>query len=1228
MYQLPEAIKNEYDKLEVLANRQFSVLFTGVHQKTYKTHCIKVSLDPETTANLNREYEFLKEHAHPLFPNVHGLNPLDQNKALQVREYVPGQTLEQFAGKLPEQEILSIATQIARGLAAIHHLGYCYGDISANNFIYNDTKITFIDFEFVAKRHDEAVNTRGTPSFMAPELFYGNGPTIQSDLYALGALLFYLITGKPPFKGETYQELIEAHLLETLPNPAKVKNNCSEELGFLILRLLNKEPAERFLEANDFIKAINQNFETHFELEPKPESLQAQEKIRAFSNFSLVSDTIKKLEQKKNRPHQESSLLAGLYLKTNQIDKLKTILTTLEANEAKLYEANIYNTLGQYNESISLLTDLKEKNVNQQKVILLTATANYHLGKIELAQKELDTAIQKAKNEKNDESLSLWSNHLGNFLLFGRQIAQAINHFEKAYQAAGRAGVVQLEALSLMNLANAHLVKNNWVEALKCYEKAKRIFDLCGNQLEQTRVALNLAGLYRFLGHLDKSRALIEEAQKFILNFPNRHLELYACLLESDLEKKIKNHTRALLLLKKAEELLEENFTSSEMGDLLISQIELSLDTEDSDQILELIKKTNDFLEKQKDPLVQKRLAILEKQNELSKKSETFEISSLVANLKEITNLGDIEFALDNIVRASRLCEKNKKYEDYEILIEYLNDLLKFCDKKLPADYREHFFFFYRQRPQIDTHKHSQSFLLNRILETTREVMSELNINMLVKKILHFMMEVTHTDRGFVILGEEEARISYTHKMDSQRLVTLDNPDMISWTLTNKVLQDRKPLITIDALGDERFVNTHSVHKLKLRSIVILPFIFRGQVMGAVYLDSTLKSQQLSRDNLPYLEALADQIGIAIHNAKVFQKTTDKLDQVQKTLVRQERELRFKYSYQNFIGLSPNTLKIFSLLDKIIDTSVPVLIEGESGTGKEMIAKIIHYNSKRKDKHLVSVNCSAIPENLLESELFGHVRGSFTGATENKVGLFEHADGGTLFLDEIGDMPLAMQVKLLRAIQEGEIRAIGSNKTKKIDVRLISATNKNLKEEIKKGGSFREDLYYRLNVANILIPPLRDRKEDMPLLIDNFLKKFASENEGVKIKITPETLNILANHNWPGNVRELENTIYTLCLLAENGTITPEIISKKREFITQPHVEKNIPTLDAKNEFLREAIDQRDLSLAEAKQEFEKEQILRILKKYGGQVTKTAEHLQMQRTHLSRLLKRYHIQKK
>jgi transcriptional regulator with GAF, ATPase, and Fis domain len=310
-------------------------------------------------------------------------------------------------------------------------------------------------------------------------------------------------------------------------------------------------------------------------------------------------------------------------------------------------------------------------------------------------------------------------------------------------------------------------------------------------------------------------------------------------------------------------------------------------------------------------------------------------------------------------------------------------------------------------------------------------------------------------------------------------------------------------------------------------------------------------------------------------------------------------EMDKNFDFRNIIGKSQSMREIFKVVKQIADSKSTALIMGESGTGKELISRAIHYNSNRKNYPFVTINCAAIPETLIESELFGHEKGAFTNAIEKKLGRFEVAHQGTLFLDEIGELSLATQAKILRFLEEREFNRVGGSKTIKVDVRLITATNKDLNQLIKKGG-FREDLYYRINVVPILIPPLRERKEDIPLLIEHFIIKFGVENNKNVKGISKEALEVMMQYEWPGNIRELENLIERVITLTSNDYI---------QLIELPPFFKSIPKVDG----LKESVLDGKVSFLQAEEEFEREVILDALKKTNYIQSHAAEILGISR---------------
>lgn len=330
-----------------------------------------------------------------------------------------------------------------------------------------------------------------------------------------------------------------------------------------------------------------------------------------------------------------------------------------------------------------------------------------------------------------------------------------------------------------------------------------------------------------------------------------------------------------------------------------------------------------------------------------------------------------------------------------------------------------------------------------------------------------------------------------------------------------------------------------------------------------------------------------------------------------------KKEVSARYSFENIIGSSPPMQNVYRLIARCAPTNSTVMLRGESGTGKELIARAIHFNSLRKDRPFVTVDCASLSENLLESELFGHVKGSFTGAVSNKKGLLEEADGGTLFLDEIGNISMSTQAKLLRFIQEKEFKAVGDTKTRSVNNRLITATNKDLEAMVAEG-TFRDDLYYRINIFPINIPPVRERRDDIPALAFYFLNQFCKEMDREVTEFSPGAMNLLMNHDWPGNVRELENVIHRAVILVSDDIIRQghlvNILDK------QPLADMDVPRTSEELKRIKKIARQKSV------ENIEKLFILGALKRNSWNVTASADETGMQRSNFQALMKKYDIQ--
>ncbi len=325
-----------------------------------------------------------------------------------------------------------------------------------------------------------------------------------------------------------------------------------------------------------------------------------------------------------------------------------------------------------------------------------------------------------------------------------------------------------------------------------------------------------------------------------------------------------------------------------------------------------------------------------------------------------------------------------------------------------------------------------------------------------------------------------------------------------------------------------------------------------------------------------------------------------------------KKQLRQRYGFANIVGHSAALNQVFEVIKKVADTDSTVLIRGESGTGKELIARAIHYNSSRRESPLIPVNCAAIPEELLESELFGHERGAFTSAVRTRIGRFELANGGTIFLDEIAEMSPSLQVKILRVLQERSFERIGGTKTIRVNIRVIAATNQDL-EELVSRGRFREDLYYRLNVIPIWVPPLRDRASDIPLLVHHFLQEFSRRRKIPLKRLSPAALDLLLSYHWPGNVRELENLMERLVILSEGAVVEVTDLPPKlrRTSLTSPEEPRDLP--------------ETGIHLTDAVQEFERGLILKALERSNWVKSRAAQLLHLNRTTLLEKMKKQHI---
>ena len=468
---------------------------------------------------------------------------------------------------------------------------------------------------------------------------------------------------------------------------------------------------------------------------------------------------------------------------------------------------------------------------------------------------------------------------------------------------------------------------------------------------------------------------------------------------------------------------------------------------------------------------------------------------------------------------------------------------------------------------------------LRKLQGFSERLMMSKSVDDLLETLLDDVMDVTGADKGVVLLvdaADETPTPEIKTARNLQKDAIKDGKGGVSDSIVRQVIDAKRPIIVSDALTDTKFGQSESVVALKLSSVMCAPMLSQGEIIGVLYVGNDQVKHLFTRRQLDLLVVFAGQASLILQNAMLL------------SALRADKEkLSAELSDKRFgeiIGACPSMMEVFRKLQKVAGTDISVLITGETGTGKELIARELHRRSNRANGPFVTVNCGAIPENLIESEMFGHVKGAFTGAIASRPGKFQQADGGTLFLDEVGELTQALQVKLLRAIQERVVYRVGDSRPEKCDIRIIAATNRDLDEMIKTG-DFREDLYYRLNVVNLWLPPLRERGDDVFIIAKTLLSKYADEmGSGVK-GYSPAALTAVKKYPWPGNIRQLENRIKKALVLCDKTLLGAEDLD------LGPEAQAPIVPLE------------------KAKEDFQRRYVLEVLERNNGNRTQTARDL-------------------
>ncbi len=781
-------------------------------------------------------------------------------------------------------------------------------------------------------------------------------------------------------------------------------------------------------------------------------------------------------------------------------------------------------------------------------------------------------ALARAANDRRVEGIALGS------LAIVHQRASRQGDAKRAYEGALAAAEAARDAATVaatrLNLAALARAEGDPAAALGHLEAAVDLGRRAGGLLAVTQARLNLVNLDLYLGRHARARAAIEALR--------REGELGAPVLaqlagcEAELAARTGDVARAAPLYEQCAAAYE---TQGRALDAVEARLEgLLVRAEAKDARAEKLLAELDGLRAgidggfgEHEPLAQLVRGVLA----THQGDEAAAKRALDESVQASTAAGHQERAVWALEARARLHATQGNLSLARRDVDTALGMLEESASRLPRDLREVFWDDARRRAlrhrASTTHPSDGAatslFLprpaedkLARVLEVTRELATERRLPDLLRKVTDHALALLGGERGFVVLANEEGELLAHAARDREG----DDPHaQFSRSVAEKVVRTGEPVVAIKAREDERLASAVSVHQLMIQSIACVPVRGApplGRPIGALYIETRLRPGLRFQEELPTLAAFADQAAIAIENARLLEENerrnaeleqkgreleaakerladalgrrTEQLHATRRNLQQARAELRGHFGYAGLVGTSAAMRRVYALIDRIKDTDVPALVTGESGTGKEVVARAIHQAGPRAKKPFLGVNCGAIPANLLESELFGHVRGAFTGADRDRKGLFRETEGGTLLLDEIGEMPLKMQAGLLRVLQERTVRPVGGEKEEAVDVRVLAATNRDLEQMVAEG-TFREDLYYRLNVIELHVPALRERSEDIPPLIDHFLTLFSSRYRRERKSVERDALRRLSAYSWPGNVRQLEHVLLNAWLMGE-----------------------------------------------------------------------------------------------
>ncbi len=800
---------------------------------------------------------------------------------------------------------------------------------------------------------------------------------------------------------------------------------------------------------------------------------------------------------------------------------------------------------------------------------LLRATLGVALsysGELVQAHSELESALALLGEQSSARERSRTSSYRAIVLFRQGRVEPALASYAAALTIAEEQDQDDLIATGLLNLGTAEQQAGQWGNALGHYQRGMLFARAIGRITTELSLEFNLANLYSELGAFERAEqtltGLAERAEAAKL----RHFGPAVKLVRAEVLLAQRKFQEAKAELESAEIELRARAQPRELLEVGLRLADVALSSGDleaaSERLNVLTGSTNDeaagelrlSIELLRARIESRRgdRAALARLEAARHDAERAGLSATEASLQDALSLaalelGEPELAAKHEERTRRLWDRIAVGLPTALTAVFWNHPRRARLTQLSR------VFAAQPSASADTEAY------RRLLSLNRRLNSSLSVERVLEYGVQAAVDLTGAERGFLVLRADPAGGQTEPQIAVQRSTEPDSSPSQgpSRNIILRTLEREEAILTTDAQGDARFLGHGSVHALRLKSVLSVPLLSPSGTLGVLYVDSRVQRARFSEHERELLSAFADQLAIALGNARLHaeleRKTLElaaqkraieqlskgqarQIERLQREVSTQRQNLELRYDYSQIVGRGPAMRRVLERLERVIDSEVSLLVLGESGTGKELVARAVHFNGRRKAGPFQGINCAALPETLLEAELFGHVKGAFTGADRDKVGLMPAANGGTLFLDEVGELPLSMQAKLLRVLQEREVRPLGATKPTALDIRLVCATHRDLLGDVA-SGRFREDLYYRIAVVNVELPPLRERLEDLAELSSKILAGLARTAQRKPPELSREALRRLSAHPFPGNVRELQNVLTRAFVLATGPKI-------------------------------------------------------------------------------------------